>query len=348
MDTRESKKKQIIIYIIIAYGVTFLMGAFMWYGWTSAGTDLSVFPNAQMFYPAAGVMLAYLLTRKSDTRMPRRFYITFIAMTGVLVICAIASVFFPGSTIMSVSPWAVYLQLILLAGSILCWIMLLTERKEKRIAYGLKFVNGKMSVLMVLLFVGLYLLRSGISYAASGQLAYYGGIFANPMTWYMLANILLSFFISFTAFFGEEYGWRYFLQPLMQKRFGKRWGVILLGVVWGLWHMPVNFFYYSSPGSGLVSMAAQQITCITLGIFFAYAYMKTNNIWVPVVLHFLNNNLILIVSGTYNPSVIQNQTMTWISLVPALIVNGIMFGLFLFSRIFRREKKNTRENLSEM
>ena len=55
----EKENKELIIYVVIAYGVTFLMGLFMWYG-NSKNLDLSTFPNAQMFYPAAGVMLAML------------------------------------------------------------------------------------------------------------------------------------------------------------------------------------------------------------------------------------------------------------------------------------------------
>lgn len=165
-----------------------------------------------------------------------------------------------------------------------------------------------------------------------------GEIAVNPLTWVMLISILVNFFFAFIAFFGEEYGWRYYLQPLLQKRFGKRAGVLLLGVVWGLWHMPVNFFYYTNPVDGIISMAGQQITCITLGIFFAYAYMKTENIWVPVILHFLNNNLIPVISGNYSASVIQDQSVSWAMLVPALILNGVIFGGFLFSRVFRKEK----------
>jgi len=38
----------------MAYGLTCLMGILMWYGSTK-GYDLTVFPTAQMMYPAAGV-----------------------------------------------------------------------------------------------------------------------------------------------------------------------------------------------------------------------------------------------------------------------------------------------------
>jgi len=328
MKLSQIEKKQLGIYVLIAYGITFLMGLPMGLG-CDQGLDVSVFPNAQMLYPAAGVMLAYLITEKEKARLPKRFFITYLAAAALMLASAVGSVILPDIA------WMTVCNLIMIGGSVLAWIMLLTEKKEKRIAYGLKGRNEKVSVFCVVLFVGLYLLRAILSYAASGQISAVGEIAGNPMTWIMAGSLIINFFLVFIAFFGEEYGWRYYLQPLLQSRFGKRWGVILLGVVWGLWHLPVNFFYYS-PGTGLISAAGQQITCITLGIFFAYAYMKTENIWVPVVLHFLNNNLVPIITGTYSADIIQGQTMNWTDLIPLLVVNGILFGGFLAAKEFRK------------
>lgn len=332
MKLSQIEKKQLGIYILVAYGITFLMGIPMWYAFEK-GLDVSVFPNAQMLYPAAGVMLAYLVTEKADQRMPKRFFITYLAITLSMLICVAGSVALPDIS------WMGICNIVLIVGSILLWIMLLTEKKEKRIAYGLKGQKKKDSLLCVLLFVGLYLLRAILSYGVSGQISELGEIAANPYTWIMAASMFLNFFLVFVAFFGEEYGWRYYLQPLLQSCFGKRWGVIILGVVWGIWHLPVNFFYYS-PGTGLVSAIGQQITCITLGIFFAFAYMKTENIWVPVIMHFLNNNLVPIISGTYSAEVLQGQSMSWAQLIPALVVNGVLFGGFLAAKEFREEKKS--------
>ena len=89
---------------------------------------------------------------------------------------------------------------------------------------------------------------------------------------------------------------------------------------------------------GLQAAVAQQITCITLGIFFAYIYMKTKNIWVPVMAHFLNNNMAAILSGGGSDA-LENQVITWGSLVPALLVNVLFFGIFIFAKVFREEEK---------
>ena len=70
------EKKQLVTFILTAYGVTFVLGFLMWFFY-GRGADLSVFPNAQMFYPAAGVMLAYLVTKKEDKNLPKPLFIFF-------------------------------------------------------------------------------------------------------------------------------------------------------------------------------------------------------------------------------------------------------------------------------
>ncbi len=83
-------------------------------------------------------------------------------------------------------------------------------------------------------------------------------------------------------------------------------------------------------------LISQMITCVALGIFFAWTYLKTDNIWVPVILHFLNNNLTLVIANDYSVEVLENQQVTWAMIPSALILNGIFFGLFLLSKEFRR------------
>ena len=332
------KNKELCIYIAVAYGVTFLMGLLMWYG-NNKHLDLGIFPNAQMFYPAAGVMLAVLCIRKNDILVPKAFYVFFICVTVSLVVIAFLSLLQPQVLVfvmgMPISLWTLVMQYLLIGASILGWIILLVTKKEKRRAYGLCWDRGAASWFCIFLFIVLYMLRTIIAVLVSDGSAVLGSIVKNPNTWILLAALPVNFFFVYVAFLGEEYGWRYYLQPLMQERFGVRGGVLLLGFVWGIWHLPVDLFYYTQDSQFLMILA-QQITCITLGIFFAYAYMKTNNIWVPVVLHFLNNNLVPVISGDYTSSVLENQTVTWGELVVSLVMNGLVFGSFLFAKPFRK------------
>ena len=326
-----------MIYVIIAYGITYMLGLLMWYGYGKE-IDLSAFPNAQMLYPAAGVMMAYLITRKDDKKLPKAFYIFFVVLTAVMIFCAAASVLFPVNIDIMGAPfsqWMLLLQYAMMGGSIVFWILLLASGKEKRRAYGLNSNQWNTSVLMILLFIGLYLLRFVIASALGGQLSEFGKIMVNPTTWIMFFTVLVNFFLAVVAFFGEEYGWRYYLQPLFQKRFGLKGGVILLGCVWAVWHLPIDFFYYTTPDMGLAALVSQFITCITIGLFMAYAYMKTQNIWVPVIIHFLNNNMAVVFSGTYSADVLQNQQIHWGEIPVALVLNLLIFGWVIFLKPFK-------------
>lgn len=324
------EKKQLLIFLSVAFILPYLMGILMGYAY-NRGIDVSFFPNAQMYYPAAGIMLAILVVKKEDELVPRRFYFFFITITAVICLMTIASVF------VSNPGFIAFLNLVIITGSAASWLILFAEKKEKREAYGLRAHNGKASALMVILFLGLYLGRVFLSYLARGQMDEFAQIFQNPRFYSMIFILPVNFFLVFTAFFGEEYGWRYYFAPFLQKHFGKVRGVLLLGVLWGLWHLPINIFYYS-PETWLQSILSQQITCIGMGIFFSYTYLKTNNIWVPVILHFLNNNLIAVLNSG-NTAVIHNQLIGWKDVLLLLSFNMVLFVPFIFTKEFRGRKK---------
>ena len=88
-----------------------------------------------MFYPAAGVMLAFLLARRQGT--PKRFYILHIAATALMLAMSILSAFLPQEG------WLNIANFVIIIASVLGWIFLLTEKKTKREDYGLR-LHGKL------------------------------------------------------------------------------------------------------------------------------------------------------------------------------------------------------------
>lgn len=323
------EKKRLMIFAWVAFGVPMLMGIPMGILYNK-GADVSLFPNAQMYYPAAGVMLAVLLTRRQGERVPVKFYTGFLLLTASLWAMCMLQVIFPAMNVL------LSMNLVIIFGSLITWILLLLEKKETRRAAGLSWGKGKKTGtwLWVALFLALYLLRLFLNYALMGMPGAFLTIFTeNPYLLINLVSLPLNFFMAYTAFFGEEYGWRAFLQPLLQKRYGKRAGVLLLGVVWGLWHLPINVFYYS-PQTWVQSVLAQQLTCISLAIFFGLAWMKTQNVWAPVIMHFLNNNLIAVFAGS--AEVISGQVIAWRDLLFLLIINGVCFASFILAKAYRK------------
>ena len=130
------------------------------------------------------------------------------------------------------------------------------------------------------------------------------------------------------------------MQPVLQKKFGNRFGVILLGSLWGIWHLPLEIFYYFSPELSGWGVINRQMICISLGVFFAYAYMRTKNIWVPIILHYINNNFTWIL----NMNVGNTELSPWQAVGQTIIPSMIIFFPFIFSRVFSENDDCRKKN----
>lgn len=137
-----------------------------------------------------------------------------------------------------------------------------------------------------------------------------------------MMTLIINFLIGFNLFFGEEFGWRYFLQPRLQKLYGKRFGVIILGFIWGIWHAPLCFMLYS-PKTPVYCVIGHVSACIFLGIFLGYAYMKTGNVWAPMLIHMVNNVIGTIFGGGYT-TVYTLETLSY-----SILIYAIFFMPFL-------------------
>lgn len=319
---RRTAKRQELIFLLIAFGVPYLMGIPLYFC-QRAGGSIDVFPNAQMFYPAAAAMVA-LLAAGGKRVLPKRFYGLYLVITVLMLACCFGALAAPGLDWLSICSY------VIVVGSILAWILLLTEKKAVRRAAGLGWHGGAKALLYVALFILLRTASVFLSMVPTGGLGEYLAYWATPAPWTIFAVLIPNFFLSFLPFFGEEYGWRYYWQPRMQRRFGPRLGVVILGAAWGLWHLPLNLFYYSTETS-LQSLVSQIIACVTLGVFFAWAMLKTDNIWVPVLLHYFNNNLILVFTAS---SDISGQIISWADVGITLVLYAVLYLPALASRVF--------------
>jgi membrane protease YdiL (CAAX protease family) len=111
------------------------------------------------------------------------------------------------------------------------------------------------------------------------------------LLWLFPLNLLC---IMFYGGGNEEPGWRGFAQPMLQKKFSPLVAGLLLGLVWALWHVPLNLNgYYSSGVSGLLT----RLFTIPYGIFFAWMFNRSRGSLLPVwLLHGMSNN-----SGAFLP-----------------------------------------------
>ncbi len=66
--------------------------------------------------------------------------------------------------------------------------------------------------------------------------------------------------------FGEELGWRGYLLPKLMV-LGKLKAYLLLGIVWGLWHLPLILIGFTYPGQPILGTLAFIALTITFGIY---------------------------------------------------------------------------------
>ncbi len=87
----------------------------------------------------------------------------------------------------------------------------------------------------------------------------------------------------------EEFGWRGVALPLLQRKMAPLWAGMILGVIWGVWHLPA-FFLSGTPQSGWGFMpfflGAVSISIILTPMFNRAA----GSILLPVLFHFQLNN----------------------------------------------------------
>lgn len=332
----KTKNKGLRIFGGIAFGLPVILGVFLgiaYFRWQ----DVNIFPMTWMFLPASGAMLAAFADRKEGTEdgenpgLPKVFYITFLIASAIFVLMSAIGVFLPDTN------WFLIMNYLVMGLSVVAIAELLFMKKEKREAFGLTFTkNWKKSLGGIVLFIVLYLLLccfSGVIGLLMGENA--EELTINPYIGdYLLIVLPLNLVLTFIMFFGEEYGWRYYLQPVLQQKFGKKKGVIFLGVLWGIWHLPLNLFYYS-PQTGFQSILVQIAGCVGMGVFFGWVYMRTQNIWAVTVIHFLNNNLGV---ALFNVAPV-NVERHWPDTVITIALYLIVYLPFLCTKEYKEKKE---------
>ena len=347
--TPEGKKK-FWIFLAVAYGISYVIGLFVIYAHKTQ-TDASVLILAQMAMPLCGVLLGKIIVDR-NVRYPKAPMLIALG-TGVLnLIIGIYSILGnPGETFAEqASLTTVYFVNfgITALGSIALVVSLLTSKAGSRKNLGMHNPKVGKSLLFVLIFLAAFLMRFFILIVIAGardnQVAEYIleflGIFKDGALWLNFALVLGEVVIAFFPYLGEEYGWRYYLQPLLHDKFGKLWGTLILGCAWAVWHVFVDFFYYA-PDSGIQMFASQFVTCLAIGIFLAYAYMKTHNIWMATLIHFLNNNLAVLFSGGQSNDALQNNLLTWKDVATQLVGSAPLMVFIVFLIIGVLKEKNS-------
>lgn len=90
---------------------------------------------------------------------------------------------------------------------------------------------------------------------------------------------------------GEEIGWRGYLQEKVIDGFGAFKGILLLGLVWGLWHMPIALQGYNFPNHPYIeAFMTYPLVGVALSLIIAYLGFNRYSIFIGALLHASNNH----------------------------------------------------------
>lgn len=104
------------------------------------------------------------------------------------------------------------------------------------------------------------------------------------------ATALIFPFIGSFAAFGEELAWRGYLQAKLIRSFGSLKGIVILGLLWGFWHLPFNLNGYNYPETPVLgALLFFPLTTIFVSFFLAWLTLKAKSFWPAVVAHSSHN-----------------------------------------------------------
>ena len=132
--------------------------------------------------------------------------------------------------------------------------------------------------------------------------------------------------------FGEEFGWRGYMNRKMEPLLGTAGTVIAGGIIWGLWHAELtveghNFGtdYKGYPYLGILCMC---VSCTFIGIILMWLTKKTNSVYPAAIFHAMNNfggnsTYTLTLSGVpedFSPTIPQQLIMDIPLYIAALVI----------------------------
>lgn len=169
-------------------------------------------------------------------------------------------------------------------------LLLMLKRLQPGLTVGAFYKRAFRARLDLPLLVGIPVLIFGIFLAAVWVLAV---VENTPLTAHLALPSALGLTILLTVFqgpSGEESGWRGYLRPELEGRYGFLKGNLILGLVWAFWHAPLWFVAsdYAGPAA-LIYIAANIVVLTALTVIMAAFMKRCDNLLIAFWIHFCFN-----------------------------------------------------------
>lgn len=311
--------RQVGLFIGLTFGFTFAIDLILKLGSGYGSTSSMIFLQLQMLLPAffsifLGMFIFtdspfYFRNPMPDGRKDRArgFFYLYMAITVFYVILAVISIVSPESAnllnLLKLIPMVVGV-----IGVVLFRVLKGRESFARANLRGGRFLDwvlyGGAIVLFLAIQTGLNaLFHLGTPVDPDLLAAQVGTQIPGSTLVIVLAfqMILEGSLLGLVVAFGEEYGWRGFLQDQL-IRLGKKRGVLILGLIWGAWHYPVIWMGHNYPGQPVVGTVMMTIFCVLMSFVIGHAMLKTGSIWLAAFMHAIIDQTVNYFSGMiYTP-----------------------------------------------
>ena len=293
-------KKGVFWFLGLTFGLTYLidLGIYLRGGLTSPGWYIAIMLTGML--PAFSAILLGLFFLPGSPIYYRRpagrgrwFYYYFLLYILIIAI-GVISIWLVRSdeTIKLVS---IVTQLVMVVGLPLLIVLRFAAGREGMARVWLSGGSWRYWLLFGLAYVAFYALQPVLNalfgLGPSEMVLSPAPQGFNPVLYTILeaaGTTLLASTLSFVALFGEEYGWRGYLQSELFK-LGRIRGALLLGVIWGAYHWPVILMGWNYPGYPLLGLVLMVLYCTTEGIVLSYAVLKSGSVLLAAFLHAVGN-----------------------------------------------------------
>lgn len=89
--------------------------------------------------------------------------------------------------------------------------------------------------------------------------------------------------------FGEEIGWRGYLQPKLTKQFGVKKAILTTAAVWAVFHYPFYMNGYNTDGNLWITIGLFTIAIVPMSVFIGWVRYKSESLWPVVIIHAMIN-----------------------------------------------------------
>jgi membrane protease YdiL (CAAX protease family) len=106
----------------------------------------------------------------------------------------------------------------------------------------------------------------------------------HPLLISLIQGLTLGPTINAVAGFGEELGWRGFLQREL-KAMGFYKSSVVIGAIWGIWHAPIILQGHNYPEHPILGVFMMIVWCILLAPVFSYVRIKAKSVIAAAIIH---------------------------------------------------------------